>query len=100
MRGRGGGKGKRRRGEPNLVPLNLGLGVVLKLAVALDAALDELAELAGKDLGVVQVVDAEARARGLGRIARSDPPPGRADPARRRRNEEGVCVTESAVNLC
>lgn len=65
----------------HLVACNLAFSVVLKVAVALDAALDELAELCGKLLLIVEVVHAQTRARSLGRVRRSDALLGSADAA-------------------
>lgn len=55
----------------HLEHLNLALGIKLKVAVSLEPALDELAEL-GREAGVVQVVHSESRPRGLGRVSWSD----------------------------
>lgn len=79
------GKVKRRVRGTHLVSLNLTLGVILKRAVPLDSALDELPELSRKDLGVVEVVDPKTGSRGLGRVAGSDTSSGSADTAKRRR---------------
>ena len=54
------------------VTSNLAFRVVLKVSVALEAALDKLAELGRKQLRVVEVVNTQTGARGLGRVGRTD----------------------------
>lgn len=56
----------------HLVSDDLALGVVLKVAVALEAALDNLAELRSKRVVVEEVVHAEAGARRLRRVRRAN----------------------------
>ncbi|KAI3478079.1 hypothetical protein L1887_60010 [Cichorium endivia] len=63
------------------VACDLALGVVLKVPVTLEAALDELAELGGEELLVVEVVDTQTGARRLGRVGRTDALLGGADAA-------------------
>ena len=55
-----------------LVALDLALGVVLEVAVALEAALDESAELGGEGVVVEEVVDAQAREGGLAGVCWAD----------------------------
>ena len=63
----------------HLVTEDLALGVVFEVTVALEAALDQPAELLRKVLVVEQVVHAQARERRLGRVRRADALLGRAD---------------------
>lgn len=58
--------------EAYLVADNLAFGIVLEVSVALEAPLDDLAELGSKGLVVEQVVYTQARARGLARVRRTD----------------------------
>ncbi len=54
------------------VASDLALGVILKVTVALETSLDELAELGGEELGVVEVVHSQTGSRSLGRVGRTD----------------------------
>ena len=56
----------------HLIPDDLALGVVLEVAVAFEPTFDDLAEFGGKGFMVEEVVDAEARARRLGRVRRAN----------------------------
>ena len=56
----------------DLVSCDLSLGVVLKVSVSLDSALDEGSELLGERLVVVQVVNSQSRSRRLRRVSGSD----------------------------
>lgn len=60
---------------------DLAFSVILKVTVTLEAAFDELAELGGEELGVVEVVYTKTRTRSLGRVGRSDTLLGGADAA-------------------
>ena len=62
-----------------LVALDLALGVVLEVAVALEAALNEAAELGGEGVVVEEVVDAQAGAGGLAGVCWADALLGGAD---------------------
>jgi hypothetical protein len=61
-----------------LVSQDLAFGVVVKVTVALETAFDELPEL-GREGVVEEVVDAQARSRGLARVRRTNAPLGGAD---------------------
>jgi hypothetical protein len=61
------------------IALDLALGVVLEVAVALEAALDELAEFGREPRAVEEVVHSEAGARGFGRVGGADALFGGAD---------------------
>ena len=54
-----------------LVPLDLTLGVVLKVTVALEATFNELAKFQSKRFMVEEMVDAHAGAAGFRRVRRA-----------------------------
>lgn len=60
---------------------NLALGIVLEMSIALEAALDELSELASEQLVVVQVMNAQTGPGRLGGVSRTDSLLGGADAA-------------------
>ena len=61
-----------------LVSQDLTLGVVFKVSVPLEPALDELAKFVGKG-GVKEVVDAQSGAGGFARVGWADSFLGRSD---------------------
>ena len=65
--------------KAHLVANDLAFGVVLKVAVALESALDDLTELGCKGLVIEQMVHAQARARRLGGVRRTNTLLGCAD---------------------
>lgn len=79
----------------HLVTRDLALGIVLKVSVALEATLDQFAELGCEKLRVVQVVYAQTRAGSLGRVSGTDALLRCADAATARK-DAGKCKSESA----
>ena len=75
-----GSLGEDTRGErAHLVAQDLPLGVVLEVAVSLEAVLDQLTEFLRERVMVEQVVDTKARARRLGGVRRTNTLLGCAD---------------------